>query len=232
MLLSLFSTNERERVFIDNSSREVVLFMYDLPHLIDSTGTLKFEDILNSQKQFSVQPNYKPKDFCANCTYWIKVPLLVGNELEDEWMLEFFDQTIDNITGYFPTRTGSYQVEEVGDYYKFRNKDFAHKNFQWILDTELTGQQNVYFKIKSHTYADVRIVIRTVNRFVEYAPDGVLFIWYLLRNDLRDLPVQYPHLLCHQGAEIPFLYLLHSECGRLCHVCRWHGFSIYLAQLA
>lgn len=169
LMLSLFSVNERERVFIDNGTSEVILFMYDLPHMVDSTGVMSFEEVVSAHKQFSIQPNYKPKDFCANCTYWLKVPLLISKDLDDEWMLEFFDQTIDHITAYFPTEVGTYRIEEVGDYLDFEEKDFDHKNFQWILDTELTGQQNVYFKIESHTYADVRIVIRTVNRFVEYA---------------------------------------------------------------
>lgn len=169
LAIPLFQNNERERIFVDNGSREVVLFIHDLPIVIDSTASLGFESILGAQKQFRVHPGFKPKDYCVTCTYWVKVPLLVGNELDSKWMLEFYDQTIDQITAFFPTETGDYVIKEVGDKYDFRNKDFTHKNFQWILNTELSGQQNLYFKVQSHSYADVRIVIRTVNDFVGYA---------------------------------------------------------------
>lgn len=161
--------SERERVFIDDSAQEVVLFLHDLPILVDTTGVLSFNEILSSQKEFSIYPSYKPKDYCVSCTYWVKVPLLVGRDLEKEWMLEFYDQTIDEITAYFPTSEGGYKMEQVGDTYDFRQKPFVHKNFEWIIDSEIIGQQNLYFRVKSHSYADIRIAIRTVNEFINYA---------------------------------------------------------------
>lgn len=164
----LFQT-ERERIFIDDSAKAVELFLHDMPIHIDSAGVLEFEDIVGDQKKFSIHPSYKPKDYCVSCTYWVKVPLLVARNLEKEWMLEFYDQTIDEITAYFPTSNGDYRVEQVGDAYDFKQKAFVHKNFEWIIDSEIIGQQNLYFKVRSHSYADIRIAIRTVNEFIGYA---------------------------------------------------------------
>lgn len=161
--------NSRERIFIDDSNDRFLLAFNDLPILIDSTGVMPFEQVMNSQKQFLITPGYKPKDYCTTCTYWVKVPLLVARELEEEWMIEFYDQTIDHIWAYFPQQDGSYKQHHVGDAIPFYEKSFNHKNFQWIIDTELEGQQDVYFKVQSHLYADLRVSVRTVNQFVAYA---------------------------------------------------------------
>ncbi|MCE7992478.1 MAG: receptor [Roseivirga sp.] len=169
MLIPVLFQTERERVFIDDDAKDVELFLHDLPILVDSAGVLEFHDVVGSQKRFSIHPSYKPKDYCVKCTYWVKVPLLVGRDLEKEWMLEFYDQTIDEITAYFPSSDGDYEVQQVGDSYDFRQKPFVHKNFEWMIDSEIIGQQNLYFKVKSHSYADIRIAIRTVNEFIGYA---------------------------------------------------------------
>jgi len=171
MFLSLIfmSYSDRERVFVNNEREEFLLPLSDLPILVDSAGVLSFDEVLNAQKHFNIYAQYKPKDYCVSCTYWIKVPLQIGKETQNKWMIEFYDQTIDNITAYFPEPDGSYWAETVGDTYLFSQKAFAHKNFEWILDTNTPGRQDIYFKIQSHTYADIRIAVRTVNRFVYYA---------------------------------------------------------------
>ncbi|MEL7004514.1 MAG: 7TM diverse intracellular signaling domain-containing protein, partial [Bacteroidota bacterium] len=53
--------------------------------------------------------------------------------------------------------------------YRFSQKGFAHKNFEWILDSDTPGRQDIYFRVQSHTYADIRLALRTVNRFVYYS---------------------------------------------------------------
>ena len=93
-VMLLFQGNERERIFIDNSSEQVLLAFNDLPILVDSTGTMTFQEVVNSQKQFIINPGYKPKDYCVDCTYWVKVPLLIANSLDKQWMLDCFHRII------------------------------------------------------------------------------------------------------------------------------------------
>ena len=33
----------------------------------------------------------------------------------------------------------------------------------------LKGQQNLYFRVKSHSYADIRIALKSVNKFIYYS---------------------------------------------------------------
>ena len=168
-LISFFASSERERFFIDDTADEFLVSIVDLPILVDSTGTQTFEDIIKSSNEFAIYPGFKPNDYCVKCTYWVKIQLLVGNETGKKWMLEFYDQTIDSITAFFPDGEGAYTWSQTGDYLPFREKEFSHKNFEWLIDTDLKGQQNIYFKVRSHSYADIRIAIRTVNRFVYYS---------------------------------------------------------------
>ena len=169
ILFSLASYADRERVFVNNEREEFLLPLNDLPVLVDSAGRLTFNDVLKSQKQFDIYPRYKPKDYCISCVYWIKVPLLVGKDTDKLWMIEFYDQTIDHITAFLPKPDGTYESQVVGDSLPFNKKNFDHKNFEWLLNMDIEGQQDIYFRVSSHTYADIRIAVRTVNRFVYYA---------------------------------------------------------------
>ncbi|MEM9857885.1 MAG: 7TM diverse intracellular signaling domain-containing protein, partial [Bacteroidota bacterium] len=169
VLFLMFSYTERERVFINDETEEFILTIQEIPILVDSAGTLDFEQVLSQPREFNIHPQFKPQDYCISCVYWIKIPLLVGKSTKKQWMLEFYDQTIDQITAYFPQEDGSYSSEAVGDLFPFHEKGFMHKNFEWLLDTDITGHQDIYFRIESHTYADVRIAVRTVNRFIYYS---------------------------------------------------------------
>lgn len=206
LLLALFHLpqSSRERIFIDNSNEEFLLPFNDIPILKDSSNSMTFEAALNSQKQFVVDPAFKPKDFCVTCTYWIKIPLLIANDLEKEWMIEFYDQTIDEITAYFPDENNTYKEYSVGDYKPFSEKPFLHKNFQWVINTNIKGQQNIYFKIKSHSYADVRVSIRTVNKFVGYALNE--YFLYGIFYGMIFIVAVYNILIYSAIREIKYLY--------------------------
>ncbi len=169
MVLALLSYNEREVIYLEEATQELLLPFNDLPILVDSAGTMSFEQVQNVQKGFVLHTQFKPKDYCTSCVYWVKLPIYFDRSSDKEWVLEFYDQTIDQIDAYFPQQDGTYQMETVGDMYPFSNKGFQHKNFEWLLDTDLEGQQVLYFKVQSHAYADIRIAIRTINEFVGYA---------------------------------------------------------------
>ncbi|HTD98033.1 MAG TPA: 7TM diverse intracellular signaling domain-containing protein, partial [Mucilaginibacter sp.] len=85
------------------------------------------------------------------------------------WMLEFFDQTIDDITAYLPTENAQYKVEKYGALHKFTDRQFHHKNFGIDLDIYPGKEYTYYFRVKSHQTADVIIVLRSVKWFIQYA---------------------------------------------------------------
>lgn len=164
------SSSDLRGIRLDQSESEYLLPINELPILVDSTGLLSFQDILALQENsFNIYKEFKPKDYCVQCAYWIRVPLRIEERPQKQWMLEFYDQTIDSITAFIPRIEGGFQVEHAGDYFDFSKKSFAHKNFEWLINSDIEGNQNLYFRVKSHTYADIRVAIRTVNRFVYYS---------------------------------------------------------------
>ncbi len=169
LILSILSYQDREVVYLEDATQPLLLHFKDLPILVDSAGSMSFDQVRNSPKEFVLHPGFIPKDYCTSCDYWIKLPVYIDHNSDREWILEFYDQTIDQIDAYFPQRDGTYQMETVGDMFSFSDKRFQHKNFEWMLDEDLQGRQVFYFRIQSHSYADVRVSIRSVDAFIGYA---------------------------------------------------------------
>ena len=137
---------------------------------IDTTGDLTFEDIFNSyQDAFRKQSSYHNTDFQKNVAYWIKLPVRHTSATNKIWLLEFYDQTIDHIQAYLPQSDGTYKVVHLGDQYPFSNRLIRHKNFELLIDTRKDTVLVYYFRVQSHEFADLRIALRSVNRFIYYA---------------------------------------------------------------
>lgn len=137
----------------------------------DTTNRLIFDDILQAkfQQQFRVRPGSSKKSFNTDFTYWIKLSVKNLPESQRDWYMEFYDQSIDCIEAYIPLRSGNYSLTTMGDGMPFENRHFAHKNFHIKIDNQKEGIANYYFKVNSSQKADIRIAVRSVNRFVHYA---------------------------------------------------------------
>lgn len=143
------------------------LNIQELEYYEDSTRSLGLGEVKNLR--FSTNPQFEPKNYNRSSAYWVKLRLNIPAGTDEHWMIEFYDQTIDNLRAYTPAPDGSYKLIQFGDQFPFSDKFFRHKNFHVLVDSQLEGVQTWYFRIESHSYVDVRLVIRTVNRFVHYA---------------------------------------------------------------
>ncbi|MEO9869180.1 7TM diverse intracellular signaling domain-containing protein [Ekhidna sp.] len=168
-LIQSIGSSNGDHLYLDGDRDEFLRPINTLDILIDSIGVLTFDDVLSRSEKFEVHDQFKPKDYCVTCTYWVKLTLEIPVKSEGQWMIEFYDQTIDSITAYIPKVSDGYQKDEAGDYFPFGEKSFAHKNFEWLINSDIKGKQEVYFRVKSHSYADIRLAVRTVNRFVYYS---------------------------------------------------------------
>lgn len=115
-----------------------------------------------------MNPDFSKNKFETDRTYWVKVSILKQPQSEKNWILEFYDQTIDEIEAYIPGADGVKKVD-LGDQNPFDHRLFAHKNFEIPVSNSSEGVDNYYFKIRSSQKADIRIAFRSVNRFVFYA---------------------------------------------------------------
>ncbi len=158
---------------------------YELTYYIDSTNVLSFQQISASKfsGEFRQHTSYKNKDFKANASYWIRLPIQHKTESKKIWLVEFYDQTIDHLEAYVPQEDGSYQSMLVGDSRLFSQRTFRHKNFEILLDMKSNKVMYYYFKVQSHEFADVRIAFRSLNRFCLLCLKRIFLIWNILWHD-------------------------------------------------
>lgn len=156
---------------VDDAVDERNFMPHDLSFYVDPTNRLTFIDITSVEfsNRFETHPGYQNVDFKTNASYWIRMPVQHTSATRKVWLLEFYDQTIDHIEAFIPENDGGYRIVKMGDQHAFSDRLFLHKNFEIQLDMDRDTVMVYYFKVRSHEFADLRIALRSVNRFVYYA---------------------------------------------------------------
>jgi hypothetical protein len=163
--------NAQEVIEINDSMDERNFMTNELTYYIDEANSLSFNQVSspNFSNRFQQHPSYQNKDFHSNASYWIRLPIRHTDRTEKVWLLEFYDQTIDYLEAYIPDEHGLYKNVLMGDARPFADRTFKHKNFQITLSMQSDTVMYYYFRVQSHEFADIRIALRSFNRFVYYA---------------------------------------------------------------
>lgn len=156
---------------IDDDLDERIFSIAQLEFYEDTTNQLDFGDIIKPkfQDNFKIHPDFDKSEFDIAHTYWVKLSIGQNPASTKKWLMEFYDQSIDLVEIYSPDREGNYDKTLVGDALPFGSRNFSHKNFEIILANDREGIANYYIKIQSSQKADIRIALRSVNRFLYYA---------------------------------------------------------------
>lgn len=156
---------------INDSISEQIFPLDELEYYEDTTNSLTLQEVSSPSfaDNFRTDPHYKNKVSSSNASYWIRLKLQHRKASEKIWLLEFYDQTIDHIEAYIPDSKGGFKKVVMGDMQKFDNRTFQHKNFEILLDNDHDEVATYYFKIKSNGFADIRIALRSIDRFIYYA---------------------------------------------------------------
>ena len=191
---------------IDDSLEERIFTIGQLEFFEDSTNELSFDDIIPAdfQANFKIRPEINKSNFDVHHTYWVKLSIENDPNSSRKWVIEFYDQSIDFLTAYLPERDGSYQEAKLGDALPFEVRSFKHKNFELIIANETEGISNYYFKIRSSQKADIRIAVRSVNRFVYYALNE--YFAYGLFYGMIAILALYNLLIYSAIREVKYLY--------------------------
>ena len=170
-LLSAQGVYAQKQVVIDDQVNQHIFSYKEIECLEDPKGVLQFDQVLSPQisSRFKESWSSTPQNYHQSSVYWYRINITHPLSTQKNWMLEFFDQTIDDITAYIPSVNGQYKVEKFGALYKFDKRQIHHKNFGIDLNIYHPGTYTYYFRIKSHQTADIIIVLRSVNWFIEYA---------------------------------------------------------------
>lgn len=155
---------------VNDAVNERIFTLTELSYLIDPNDTLKIETASSPKfaSSYLHHDSYLNTDFQSNAAYWIKMPLQYSTDTKNNWIFEFYDQTIDHLEAYVPQPDGTWKKFVTGDQYAFGQRTFMHKNFEIQIPNPGDTTVYYYFKVKSHDFADIRIAFRTVDRFVYY----------------------------------------------------------------
>jgi hypothetical protein len=161
-----------QQVYQISGKEDQHIFSYDeIEYLEDVHENLNIEQVSSQSfsKRFKPSKISTPNNNNLESVYWYRIRIKHNNTSSKNYILEFFDQTIDNIVAYIPDGKGGFQIKSLGDGYPFGERTVKHKNFVIDLDNTKNVEKVYYFRLKSSQTADVIIVLRSVNWFIAYA---------------------------------------------------------------
>jgi two-component system, sensor histidine kinase LadS len=158
-------------IAINDSVNERIFMPYELSYYIDETNKVPFQRISDPEfeSHFKMHSTYQNIDFETNSSYWIRMAIKQNPQTQKVWLTEFYDQTIDSLEVFVPQTEEKFKLIKMGDHQPFYDRTFKHKNFEVLLDAKGNDVRVYYFKVRSHEFADVRVVLRSVDRFIYYA---------------------------------------------------------------
>ncbi|QNK64665.1 chromosome partitioning protein ParA [Pedobacter sp. PAMC26386] len=164
-------------VLIDDKIPHYIFSYGEIECLEDRTGVLMLNDILklSVNSKFLVNEEYNPKNYNMGSAYWYKFKIKHSAASGKNWLLEFFDQSINDFSLFVPDSNGHYHAYHSGTAYPFNRREYQHKNFVYELNNDSNAELTYYIRIKSSQSVSAIIVLRDIHWFVKYALNEYLF---------------------------------------------------------
>jgi len=154
------------------------IFRYDkIAYLQDVRNDLTINQVKDPRfsAKFKINKDATPSTHDPNSAWWYRIRIGYDPESKNNWILEFFDQTIDSIIVCTPDKQNHYTATLLGSSRPFAARLYQHKNFSLNVQNNFTGSAVYYVRIKSHQPVNVIIVLRSINWFISYALDEYFF---------------------------------------------------------
>jgi hypothetical protein len=172
----ILNCHGQDMVPVADSAKQHVFRDAELEYLRDVNSKLQIKDIASAAYQNKFVKNTSATPILNDsCAYWYRIKLNQSAVTNNNWIIEFFDQTIDSITVYSPIKNNTYKATLLGSNRPFSERLYNHKNFSLNISNDLKGQNTYYFRVRSHQSANIIIVLRSVNWFISYALDEYFF---------------------------------------------------------
>lgn len=164
-------------VIINDTAKQQIFRYNQVAYLEDAGGRLGINQIIGppGADKFRINTEATPVTHDPAAAWWYRIRIASNPVSKNNWILEFFDQTIDSITVYSPNRRGGYSAVVLGSSRPFSARLYHHKNFSLDINNSLAGTRYYYIRIKSHQQVNVIMVLRSVNWFISYALDEYFF---------------------------------------------------------
>jgi len=163
-------------VKIDDKVQQHMFSYGEIESLPDPNNNITFADVLKPEfnAKFKKSTTFTPKYYNVKSYFWYKFKIRQSTQSKKHWILEFFDQTINDITLYVPDANHTYRSYKYGYKYDFFHREYKHKNFTLDLNNTSDTVNTYYVRIKATQAANVLIVLRDIHWYIEYALDEYL----------------------------------------------------------
>jgi two-component system, sensor histidine kinase LadS len=202
----------QKSVTIADTVDQHIFSFQEIEFLEDSTRLLNINKVVLSEydSEFQRNPLFNPTNPNRGSAYWYRIKIKHSSNTKKDWVIEFFDQTIDHLEFYEPTDSINYTRIVFGDESVFNSRETKHKNFIIKLKPQGNSELVYYIKVQSRQKADILIVLRSRDWLFQYALDEYFFfgIFYGMilvfgfYNLLMFIAVRESHYLYY------FLYIL------------------------
>jgi len=164
-------TMAQDVVKIDDKVPQHMFSYGEIESLPDPGNTITFADVLKPEfaAKFKKSTTFTPKYYNIKSYFWYKFKIKESSKSKRRWLLEFFDQTINDIVLYVPDTNHTYRSYKYGYKYDFVQREYKHKNFTLDLTNNSDTVTTYYVKIRATQAANILIVLRDVHWFIEYA---------------------------------------------------------------
>lgn len=164
-------------VSLRDSVQQYIFSFAEIEYIEDPEDELTIADVSSAAytHRFTPSKTFSPQNYNRSSAYWYRVRVAHNPESRYAWQIEFFDQTIDRLDFFTPLGEGRFARQSFGDNLPFDARAIHHKNFFVKLPQDVSGVQTYYFSIKSRQQANVLVVLRTADYFINYALDEYFF---------------------------------------------------------
>lgn len=176
-LCSIINVCAQTTVPINDKVQQHIFEYKQIYWLEDTTGKLNFNQVRDLARSGNFKINQEPTPVTRhpNSAYWYRLSIGKNTGTKNNWLLEFFDQTIDSITVYSPVTQNNYSIAYLGSRHPFAARFYQHKNLSININPNANNDGIYYVRIRSNHSVNVIIVLRSVSRFISYALDEYFF---------------------------------------------------------
>jgi len=135
-------------------------------------------------EQVAAQYTSRPASFSVKgiqfndpgAAFWIRFKLKDISSGNNSWLLELYDNRLDDIVLYLPLKDGSYSIIRAGDKKVFSEKKFQHINFVFQLPPLSSEESVVYLRVYSRHEIFMYGLVRSVQRYVAYTTHEYFYV--------------------------------------------------------
>lgn len=176
LLLSVKLSAFHKNLVLTNSTEELWLESPELIVFQDTTRLMTINEIVSRHEMGFYDTEIPCLIDHPSSAYWLHFTLIDKREIHTPHRLEFYDFNIDEATLYWKRKEGKLDSSSVIGFHKpFSLREIEHKNLIFNLDFLNKDTTDIYIKIESPRVNMITPVIKTYNRFFNYAISEYLF---------------------------------------------------------